>query len=142
MAQTVKHLPPMREPRVRSLGQEDPLEKDMAIHSSTISWKIPWTERLVGYSPWGRKESDTTVRLHSLTHSPALGDARESAFLPQDSIPCRLNDRAEISSSQGLYSCDPVCVWSKHLCMGLAFLKAEISNRIKDLSSQFSGQLS
>ena len=44
MAQTVKHLSTMWETRVRSLGQEDPLEKEMAIHSSTIAWKIPWTE--------------------------------------------------------------------------------------------------
>ena len=44
VAQTVKHLSKMREIRVRSLGQEDPLEKEMAIHSSTIAWKIPWTE--------------------------------------------------------------------------------------------------
>ena len=44
MAQTIKHLSTMRETRVRSLGQEDLLEKEMAIHSSTIAWKIPWTE--------------------------------------------------------------------------------------------------
>ena len=46
MAQTVKCLSTMRETRVRSLGQEDPLEKETAIHSSTIAWKIPWTEEL------------------------------------------------------------------------------------------------
>ena len=40
-----KHLPPMWETRVRSLGQEDPLEKEMAIHSSILSWRIPWTEK-------------------------------------------------------------------------------------------------
>ena len=40
----VKHLPTMRETWVRSLGQEDPLEKEMATHSSTLAWKIPWTE--------------------------------------------------------------------------------------------------
>ena len=40
----VKRLSTMRETRVRSLGQEDPLEKEMAIHSSTIAWKTPWTE--------------------------------------------------------------------------------------------------
>ena len=40
----VKHLPAMQETRVGSLGQEDPLEKEMAIHSSTPAWKIPWTE--------------------------------------------------------------------------------------------------
>ena len=40
----VKRLPAMQETRVRSLGQEDPLEKEMATHSSTLDWKIPWTE--------------------------------------------------------------------------------------------------
>jgi len=40
----VKHLPTMWETRIRSLGQEEPLEKEMAIHSSTLAWKIPWTE--------------------------------------------------------------------------------------------------
>ena len=42
--QSVKHLPAMRETQVLFLGQEDPLEKEMAIHSSTLAWKIPWTE--------------------------------------------------------------------------------------------------
>ena len=44
VAQTVKQLSTMRETWVRSLGREDPLEKEMASHSSTIAWKIPWTE--------------------------------------------------------------------------------------------------
>ena len=44
VAQLVKHLPTMWETRVRSLGREDPLEKEMATHSSTLAWKIPWTE--------------------------------------------------------------------------------------------------
>ena len=44
VAQTVKRLPTMQDTRVRSLGQEDPLEKAMATHSSTLAWKIPWTE--------------------------------------------------------------------------------------------------
>ena len=44
VTQTVKHLPAMRETQVRSLGREDPLEKEMATHSSTLAWKIPWTE--------------------------------------------------------------------------------------------------
>ena len=48
VAQTVKRLSTMRETRVRSLGREDPLEKEMAIHSSTIAWKIP----TVLHSPW------------------------------------------------------------------------------------------
>ena len=45
---------------VQSLGQEVPLEKDMATHSSILVWEIPWTEESGGYSPLGRKESDTT----------------------------------------------------------------------------------
>ena len=40
----VKHLPAMQEAWVQSLGREDPLEKEMATHSSTLAWKIPWTE--------------------------------------------------------------------------------------------------
>ena len=58
VAETVKRLPAMRETQVQSLGWEDPLEKEMATHSSILAWKIPWTEE--GYSPWGRRESDTT----------------------------------------------------------------------------------
>ena len=45
VAQTVKRLPAMQETQVQFLGQEDPLEKDMVIHSSTLAWKIPWTEK-------------------------------------------------------------------------------------------------
>ena len=44
VAQMVKCLPTMQETLVRSLGQEDPLEKEMATHSSILAWKIPWTE--------------------------------------------------------------------------------------------------
>ena len=44
MPQSLKHLPAMRETWVRSLGQEDPLEKEMATHSSILAWRIPWTE--------------------------------------------------------------------------------------------------
>ena len=73
----VKRLSAMLETWVRSLGWEDPLEKAMATHSTTLAWKIPWTEEpekshgqrsLVGYSPWGCKESDTTEQLYLLTH--------------------------------------------------------------------------
>ena len=53
MAQTVKNLPPMWETQVRSLGWEDPLEKEMATHSSIIAWKIPWTEEPGGLQSVG-----------------------------------------------------------------------------------------
>ena len=45
VAQRVERLPAMQETWVRSLGQEDPLEKEMATHCSTLAWKIPWTEK-------------------------------------------------------------------------------------------------
>ena len=57
----VKRLPTMRKNWVRSLGWENPLEKEMATHSSTLAWIISWTED--PDSPWGHKESDTTERL-------------------------------------------------------------------------------
>ena len=45
---------------VRSLGQEDPLEKEMATHFSILAWRMPWTEEPVGLQSWGHKESDMT----------------------------------------------------------------------------------
>ena len=53
VAQTVKRLSTMWETQVRSLGWEDPLEKEMAIHSRTVAWKIPWTEESVRLQPMG-----------------------------------------------------------------------------------------
>ena len=59
MAKMVKRLPTMWETWVRSLGLGDPLEKEMATHSSTLAWKIPWTEEpgrlqpMGSQSPWG-----------------------------------------------------------------------------------------
>ena len=60
MAQRLKRLPAMQETRVRSLNWEDPMEKAMAPHFSTLAWKIPWTEEPTR----GRKKSDRTERLH------------------------------------------------------------------------------
>ena len=53
MAQTVKNLPAMWETRVRSLGQEDPLQKEMATHSSILAWRIPWMEKPGGLQSVG-----------------------------------------------------------------------------------------
>ena len=49
----VKNLPPMQETQVRSLGQEDPLEKGLASHSSILAWRIPWTEEPGGLQFFG-----------------------------------------------------------------------------------------
>ena len=53
----------MQKAQVQSLGWEDPLENGRGTHSSILAWRIPWTEELAGYSPWGHKKSDTTVQL-------------------------------------------------------------------------------
>ena len=60
MAQTIKSLPAMQETQVQSLGWEDPLEKGMATHSSILPGESHGQRGLVGYSPLGLKESDTT----------------------------------------------------------------------------------
>ena len=66
----VKRLPTVRETQVQSLGREDPLEKEMAIHSSILAWGIPWTEEPGGLQSWSGKESDMTERgTHSHTHT-------------------------------------------------------------------------
>ena len=60
MSQKVKRLPTVRETWVRSLGQEDPLEKGMAIHSSGLPGNFHGQRSLEGYGPWGHIESDMT----------------------------------------------------------------------------------
>ena len=64
VAQMVKHLPAMWETQVQSLGWEDPLEKEMATHPVPLPGKSHGQRSLVGYSPWGHKELDTTEKLH------------------------------------------------------------------------------
>ena len=58
-----KTRPAMWESQVRSLAQEDRLEKGVATLSSILAWRIPCTEEPGGYSPWGHKESDTTEQV-------------------------------------------------------------------------------
>ena len=62
-AEMLKDLPAVQETWLPSLGREDALEKEMATHSRILAWRIPWTEKPMGCSPRGRKESDTTKRL-------------------------------------------------------------------------------
>ena len=56
----VKNLPAMQETRVRSLGQEDPMEEEMATHSSILAWRIPWTEESDRLQSMELQKSDTT----------------------------------------------------------------------------------
>ena len=66
VALTVKNPPEMRETWGQSLGWEDPLEEGMATHSNILAWRTPWTEEPGSYSPWGRKESDSTEHSRTL----------------------------------------------------------------------------
>ena len=71
MAQTVKNLPTMQETQVQSLGQEDPLEKAMATHSSILPGEPHGQKSLADYSLWGWKESDTAEPLTQTTFPPS-----------------------------------------------------------------------
>ena len=70
VAQRLKHLPPMRETWVQSLDQEDPLEKEMATHSSILAWRIPWTEEPSGLQSMGsqrvRHDWATSIQFNSI----------------------------------------------------------------------------
>ena len=66
MAQLVKNLPAVQETQVQSLGQEDSLEKEMAMHSGVLAWRIPWTEEPGGLQSTGL-ESDMTDQLTRFT---------------------------------------------------------------------------
>ena len=76
VAQRIKHLPAVQENWVRSLGWEDPLEKERAIHSSTIAWKIPWTEEPGGLQSMGsqRVGHDWATSLSLLLYSLIVSD--------------------------------------------------------------------
>ena len=65
MVQTVKNLSAIQETWVWSLGWEDPLEEDMATHSSILVWRIPSERKLEGYTSWGRKELNMTEQLNT-----------------------------------------------------------------------------
>ena len=62
MAQIIKNLPAGQDTQVQSLGQENPLEKGMATHSSIVAWRIPWTEKPGRLQSMGSKESGMTER--------------------------------------------------------------------------------
>ena len=91
----VKNLPAIQEMWVWSLGREDPLEEEMATHSSILVWRIPWTERsLVGYSPWGQRVRDDRA-IFTLSYSTPvayiiLRNVWTLVFGPYDTLQCHL----------------------------------------------------
>ena len=68
VAQRLKHLPVMQETWVRALGWEDPLEKEIATHSSTLAWRIPWTEEPGGATVHGVAKSQTWLSNFTSLH--------------------------------------------------------------------------
>ena len=83
MSQQIKNLPTVRETeetQVQTLGGEDPLKEERAIHSCILVWEVPCMRSLVGYSPWSCKESDTTGHVaHDLGY-PTTSVALVSLF--------------------------------------------------------------
>ena len=67
MAQRVKHLPAVQKTWVQSLGREDPLEKEKAVHSNTLAWKIPWTEKPGRVQSIGLQRVGHNEQLHFLS---------------------------------------------------------------------------
>ena len=106
MAQMVKCLPAMQEARVRSLGWEDPLEKEIATHSSTLAWKIPWTEEPGRLQSMGSQrvghDRDTSLS-HQFIVPPAESTRANVVLLPstsQDTAHCPANFRGLIKVCQ------------------------------------------
>ena len=73
VAQTVKNLPAVQETEVRPLGQEDPLEKGMATHSTILAWRIPWTEEPDGLQSMESQSQTRLSNKHSLIPSIFMG---------------------------------------------------------------------
>ena len=103
MAQMVKRLLTMRETQVRSLGWEDPLEKEMATHSGTLAWIIPWMEEHCRLQSMGSQELDMTEQLHfhflffSLSLSSPLATWEAFTVL------------AAAAAAKSLHSCPTLC---------------------------------
>ena len=108
VTQLVKTLSAMQETQVRFLGQEDPLEKEMAIHPSILAGKFHGQRSLAGvaWGPWGCKESDTTEQL---THSKyateqiaqfQLGILPYNNYFPDEPVPTRLAQKTPSPSNR------------------------------------------
>ena len=83
----VKLLPAMRETWVRSLGWEDPLEKEMATHSSTLAWKIPWTEEPGRLQSMGLQRVGHDWATLPFTLPSVISNSKVFKYVPKYSIP-------------------------------------------------------
>ena len=105
----MKNLSAKQETWVRSLDREDPLEEGMAIHSSTLAWRIPWTEGPGGLLPWGHKESDMAERLmytHHVIYN--IKENRKKVFLVIKTLRIHFQPFSHITSSSINYICQVI----------------------------------
>ena len=120
------------------------LEKEMATHSSILAWRIHGGRSLVGYSPWGHKESDTTERLHSLTHTVkgfgVVNKAEVDVFLELSCFSNDLMDVGNLISGSSAFSKSSlnICKFTVHILLksglenfGIILLVCEMSATVQ-----------
>ena len=118
MAQTVKNLPAVKETRVQSLGQEDPLEKGMATHSNILAWELPWTEEpggLQSMAPQSQTQLSNGVRTRACInfdttqhgYQRRLNESGKARLLQQKLLISKVHFFAPVNSTVGLGSCVP-----------------------------------
>ena len=120
VAQMLKHLPAMRQTQIRSLGQKDPLEKEMATHSSTLAWKMPWTEEPGRLQSMGSQRigHDWPTSLSFSDYSPpgsTVHGISQARILEWVAIPFS-NSIQSIHYKSTILWCVCVCVLVAHLC--------------------------
>ena len=116
MAQRLKRLPAMQETWVRSLGREDPLEREMATHSSTLAWRIPWTEELGRLQSTG---SQSRTRLSDFTHS--LCNKGHAVWISEDYCPQKFGTLLCVGRCESWVSLK-LFLWYRSQLFGASFL--------------------
>ena len=103
VTQTVKNLPAMQETQVQSLGQEDPLEKGIATHSSILAWRIPWTEEPGGLQSMGSQRVRHDCVTNTLAYQQKCSQLEETSVRSQSvfpSTPAPTQQRSHEGSNQ------------------------------------------
>ena len=110
MAQRLKHLPTMRQTWVPSLGWEDPLEKEMATHSSILAWKIPWTEEPGGLQRVEHNRATSLSHTCAHTHQPiAFKNLNGIPFIVLCDLKFSFNNSLSVQFSSVVQSCPTLC---------------------------------